>query len=78
MSNTDPERAGYPNQKPVEIIEPFVLAHTDPGGFVLDPFAGSGSTGAAAVKHNRNFILIDSNPQAAQIMSERLQCPLSS
>jgi site-specific DNA-methyltransferase (adenine-specific) len=72
MSNTHPDRVGYPNQKPIEIIEPFVLAHTLPGDLVLDPFCGSGSTGAAALKHGRRFVGIDVSSSAVEVSKKRL------
>lgn len=72
MSNTDPERVGYPNQKPLAIIEPFVLAHTRPGDIVADPFMGSGSTGVAALKHKRKFRGQDANPKAMTVARQRL------
>jgi site-specific DNA-methyltransferase (adenine-specific) len=72
LSNTAPERVGYPNQKPLAIIEPFVLAHTNPGDVVADPFAGSGSTGIAALMHGRRFLGQDTSPDAIRIASQRL------
>src|ERR1039458_10321300 len=44
MSNSDKQRVGYPKQKPLAIVEPFVLAHTLPGDLVVDPFCGSSTT----------------------------------
>ena len=75
MSNSHPDRTGYPNQKPLEIIEPFILAHTKLGDLVADPFAGSGSTGVAAAKHGRNYLLNDTNPEAIAAMNKRLNNP---
>lgn len=72
MSNTDPQRVGYPNQKPLEIIEPFIAVHTKEGDTVIDPFAGSGSVGVAAKRLNRKYILSDMNAEACQIMKGRL------
>lgn len=72
MSNSDAQRVSYPNQKPVEIIRPFIEVHTDVGDIVLDPFGGSGSTGAAAKELGRQFILIDENPEAIKVMERRL------
>ena len=66
------EKTGYPTQKPQEIIERLVRVHSKPGDVVLDFFAGSGTTGAAAAKHGRRYILIDSNPQAAAVARARL------
>lgn len=73
MSNTHPDRVGYPNQKPVELIEPFVLAHTNPGDLVADIFCGSSSTGVAAIKNGRDYLGIDSNPDAIAVSEKRLK-----
>ena len=66
------ERTGYPTQKPLGILERIVRVHSDPGDTVLDFFAGSGTTGEAALKHDRNAVLIDDNPEAIAVMVERL------
>lgn len=49
----------HPNLKPLGLIRRFIAAHTKPGDTILDPFMGSGSTGAAAVAMNRRFIGIE-------------------
>ena len=67
------ERTGYPTQKPLPILERIVKVHSHPGDLVLDPFAGSGTTGEAAARHHRRYLLIDSNPAAAEIMAQRLK-----
>lgn len=67
------ERTGYPTQKPVKLIERAVLASSPPGGIVMDVFAGSGTTGEAAHKHGRSFILADVNPTAIEVMKERFK-----
>ena len=66
------EKTGYPTQKPIKLLNRIVQVHSNPGDTVLDFFAGSGTTGVAAAKANRNFILIDSSPDAIRIMTERL------
>lgn len=66
------ERTGYPTQKPVALAERIVRASSDAGELVLDPFAGSGTVGAAAAALGRRFLLIDSNPEAVEVMRERL------
>lgn len=71
-STTDPTRTGYPNQKPIEIARRLILAHTDVGDWVLDPFCGSGTTGEAAMRALRNVVLIDRNPDAVAIAGQRL------
>ena len=71
MGPSDSQRTGYPNQKPLELVEPFILVHTNPGDLVFDPFAGSGTTGVAALKHGRQYIMCDTNPEACSIMVSR-------
>lgn len=73
MSNTAPERVGYPNQKPVDVITPFILAHSDEGDVVFDPFCGSGSTLVAAVQNGRRGIGCDSNIEAYNATAKRLR-----
>lgn len=66
------ERTGYPTQKPLAILARIVRVHSNPGDLVLDYFAGSGTTGEAAARNKRDFLLVDSNPEAARIMAQRL------
>jgi site-specific DNA-methyltransferase (adenine-specific) len=66
------ERTGYPTQKPLGIVERVLKVHTERGDTVLDFFAGSGTTGAAAQRLGRGFCLIDENPEAVEVMEERL------
>jgi len=65
------EKVGYPTQKPLGIIRRIVKASCPDNGTVLDFFAGSGTTGMAALLENRKFILIDQNQQAIDVMKER-------
>lgn len=65
------EKTGYPTQKPLGILRRILTASSHPGDVVLDFFAGSGTTGAAALELGRNFILIDNNPQAWETMQKR-------
>jgi site-specific DNA-methyltransferase (adenine-specific) len=66
------EKTGYPTQKPLAILERIIKVHTNPGDVVLDPFAGSGTTGVAAAKHGRGFVLIDESEEAVQVIERRL------
>ncbi len=66
------EKTGYATQKPLGVVERIVLVHSNLGDVCLDCFAGSGTLGEAAAKNERNFILIDSNPEAVNIMGKRL------
>jgi site-specific DNA-methyltransferase (adenine-specific) len=65
------ERMGYPTQKPQKLIDRIVKASSFPGNIVLDFFAGSGTVGASCLEHKRNFILIDNNPSAMEVMAKR-------
>jgi len=65
------ERTGYPTQKPLGVLRRIVQASSNPGDLVLDFFAGSGTTGAACLELGRRFILVDSNPEALEIMARR-------
>ncbi len=66
------EKTSYATQKPLGILDRIVRVHSRPGDLLLDFFAGSGTLGESAARHGRDFILIDSNPEAAKVMRERL------
>lgn len=66
------EKTGYPTQKPEGILRRIVSASSKPGDWVLDFFAGSGTTGVVAQKLNRKFILVDENQDAIDIITKRL------
>ena len=66
------ERTGYPTQKPVAIYERLVRVHSNPGERVLDFFAGSGTTGEAALRNGRHATLVDQSPEAVALMHRRL------
>jgi site-specific DNA-methyltransferase (adenine-specific) len=66
------EKTGYPTQKPLGILRRMVAASSARGDWVLDFFAGSGSTAAAAQELGRRFIVVDQNPEAIGIMKRRL------
>jgi site-specific DNA-methyltransferase (adenine-specific) len=67
------ERTGYPTQKPVRLLERIVAASSRPGDLVVDPYAGSGTTGVAAARLGRRWLLIDRNPDAVAIARGRLR-----
>jgi site-specific DNA-methyltransferase (adenine-specific) len=66
------EKTGYPTQKPEGVLRRMVAASSRPGGWCLDPFAGSGTLGAVCRALGRRFVLIDSNPVAVEVMRSRL------
>src|SRR5947209_8722282 len=67
------EKTGYPTQKPEGVLRRIVAASSRPGGWCLDPFAGSGTLGAVCAELGRRFVLVDRNPVAVEIMRARLQ-----
>ena len=66
------EKTGYPTQKPAGVLRRLVAASSLPGGWCLDPFAGSGTLGAVCRELGRRFVLVDSNPTAVDVMRRRL------
>ena len=67
------ERTGYPTQKPEGILRRIINASSQEGDWVLDFFAGSGTTGAVAAELGRKFLLVDQNPEAIEVMAQRFQ-----
>ncbi|MEW6097014.1 MAG: site-specific DNA-methyltransferase [bacterium] len=72
VKSNHPEKTVHPCQFPVELIERLVLALTDPGDWVVDPFIGVGSTAIAAVLHGRKAIGADIVPEYIKIAHERI------
>jgi site-specific DNA-methyltransferase (adenine-specific) len=66
------EKTGYPTQKPLGILNRIVKVHSRPGDVVLDFFAGSGTAGEAAARHDRGFVLVDNHEEAVRIAAARL------
>ena len=71
VSPTGREKTGYPTQKPLGVLRRVIAASSRPGDTVLDFFAGSGTTGAAALALNRRFVLVDSHEAALIVMARR-------
>jgi site-specific DNA-methyltransferase (adenine-specific) len=71
VSPTGKEKLGYPTQKPLGILRRIVGVSSPPGGVVLDFFAGSGTTGAAALEARRSFVLVDESAEAISVMKRR-------
>ena len=66
------ERLGYPTQKPLALLERIIMASTNPGDVVLDPFCGCGTAIVAAQKLGRSWIGIDITPIATSLVQKRL------
>ena len=62
----------HPTQKPVALFEYLIKTYTNEGDIVLDNVAGSGTTGVACKNTNRNYILIEKEPEYIDIINKRL------
>ena len=70
---TQPFKEAHFATYPPELIEPCILAGAPPGGTVLDPFFGAGTTGLVADRHGRHCVGIELNPEYVQIAERRLR-----
>ena len=72
--NTEKEHGKHPTQKPLDLLKRIVLASTNDGGIVLDPFCGSGTTGAACkIIGGRIFAGIEIDKEYCELAKKRLQ-----
>jgi DNA modification methylase len=71
--NTKPFKGAHFAVMPEALVEPCVLASSRPNDLVLDPFTGSGTVAVVALKHGRNFIGTELNPEYAEIAKNRIQ-----
>lgn len=69
---TKPVKEAHFATFPEDLIEPCILAGSREGGAVLDPFCGSGTTGIVAVRHDRDFIGIELNPEFVEMSKRRI------
>ncbi|MBE7089469.1 MAG: site-specific DNA-methyltransferase [Clostridiales bacterium] len=67
------ENTAHPTQKPEKLIAKLILASSNEGDVVLDPFAGSGTTAVVAEKLNRKFICLERNPLYCAWAQKRLE-----
>ena len=68
------KKLGYhPTQKPLSLLERIILTASKEGDLILDPFCGSGTTGVAAVKNNRNFVGIDISEEYLELAKNRIK-----
>ena len=72
VNKQDKSVFGHPTCKPVELMEKFIINHTMYGGSVVDPFMGSGTTGAACANLNRKFIGIEMDDKYFDIAKDRI------
>lgn len=67
------EKTIHPCQFPVELVERCILALTNEGDYVLDPFGGVGSTAIASIKNNRNVLCVDREKEYTKIARENIK-----
>lgn len=67
------EKRYHPTQKPLELMKDLIKKHSNKGDLVVDPFLGSGTTGLAAVFHNRRFAGCDVNEKYVDIARKRMK-----
>jgi DNA modification methylase len=72
INNMAHERTGWPTQKPIALLDLLVRACCPPGGTVLDPMCGSGTTLVAAAASGRHYLGFDRSPEAVAIARDRL------
>lgn len=72
LSNGSWEKTTHKTQKPIELVKKCVLASSNPGDIVLDPFGGSGTTFAVAEAFRRKWIGCEINTEYCKIIKERL------
>ena len=73
ITRTKKDERFYPTQKPLNLLKRIIEMASDKNDWVLDPVAGSGTTGIAALLLNRNVTLIDNNKEAEKAIKLRLQ-----
>lgn len=73
---TRPYKGAHFATFPEDLARPCILAGSRPGGTVLDPFMGSGTTGAVAVQEGRDFIGIEINPEYTKLSEQRIRAAM--
>lgn len=71
--NGMPGKVNHPTQKPLAVLRPLICASSRPGDLVLDPFAGSGSVGVAALLEGRRYVGVEREARYMEIARGRLQ-----
>lgn len=71
VKSNHPEKTEHPCQFPIELAERFILALTNPGDLILDPFAGAGTTLIAGLMHDRQVIGCEKEPEYIEIIEKR-------
>ncbi len=75
LCNGTAEKTSHPTQKPVQLIRKLVLASSNPGDLVVDPFSGSGTTALVCELHGRRWVGCERDPGYAALSAARLKDP---
>jgi site-specific DNA-methyltransferase (adenine-specific) len=75
LCNGTAEKTSHPTQKPVQLIRKLVLASSNPGDLVVDPFSGSGTTALVCELHGRRWVGCERDPGYATLSAARLKDP---
>lgn len=75
LCNSTKEKTVHPTQKPVELVRKFVLASSNEGDWVVDPFGGSGTTYIVCERYNRRWLGCELDQEHCQLIKERLENP---
>jgi DNA modification methylase len=73
ISRSETNKRKYPTQKPLKLLERIVKSSCPKNGWVLDPFAGSGTTAIASNLLERNCITLDINQQSIRLVTEAIE-----
>jgi site-specific DNA-methyltransferase (adenine-specific) len=73
LGHLSKERLGHRDQKPLSIITDLILASSNRGDLVLDPFGGSGTTAEASIRNGRDFITMELDPKNWEMIRTRLE-----
>ena len=76
LAPTDPERTGYPTQKPIALLRRIIRSLSNPNDMVMDPFCGCATACIAAQDEHRRWVGIDISPKAAELVRSRLRTEL--
>lgn len=72
INKKDKDLYGHPTIKPLDLMEKFVINHTDEGNVVFDPFMGTGTTGVACKNTNRQFLGVELDEKYYNIANQRI------
>lgn len=72
ISRSEKNKRKYPTQKPLKLLQRIIKSSSESGGWVLDPFCGSGTTAIASMELGRNCVTMDVNPDAISIAQQTI------